>query len=691
MADPNTQIDWWIAQTWQEAQGGAETDALVAWLHENGLTATSSYTIMQAALSCPPETAKEIVFSHPVWAGEEADTDVDSLNYTTDTLEPEPEPDPAFELDDWAEQIEEEAPVYGEEGFRPNPDAGASPPAYATNSPEPADTDGAIFVEPAQSEAVGPAPASEPDPAPAPIADSGLDIPENGPSERFSEPAPTPDEPAAPVDGMPPATETAPPEPVPATAAVDAPAANQPERAAMFADAFGKEPAAAAPAPLDPEPAPEGASDMPPASPEPSPDAGFPETPPPRPAIVAVPMPPPLVYEPLPDIQVMQPMAPVEPLFALPQRDRRPAAPLFPPADDEPARETSADSGVMAPNDETIPGPAGDPAPLAEPVSAVAPNGLDPEPDLAMAEEEPEIPATAATDNTSDLRSGMQAAMGQHEAEPHDGMAESPNEAGGEPTPTDLEQELARPDQEEEPGTPTPAAMDDTRDLAPGMRAAMGQDEAEPRDGMAESPDEEGGEPAPTDWEQELPPLEEEEEVEEAAYPAAEHDSGISSSVADEGEGGEDGEAAAPRPQKQVLLDRSDEADEDGMPGGDPGGIPLGDTPEDMTAAARKLGINFREGDPSDAGVDPEMARAAKELGISFREGSDADVPLDDEAAIEAQKLGISFRDGDTTSDKPRKPLLVKYLPILLAVITLFFLLLLGATFAGPVIAWLRS
>ena len=108
MADPNTQIDWWIAQAWQEAQGGAENDALVGWLHENGLTAISSYTILQAALSCQPDEAKEMVFGHPAWAGEEPDPDIANLDYTSDTLEPEPEPDPTFELDDWAEQVEED-------------------------------------------------------------------------------------------------------------------------------------------------------------------------------------------------------------------------------------------------------------------------------------------------------------------------------------------------------------------------------------------------------------------------------------------------------------------------------------------------------------------------------------------------------------------------------------------------------
>lgn len=83
------------------------------------------------------------------------------------------------------------------------------------------------------------------------------------------------------------------------------------------------------------------------------------------------------------------------------------------------------------------------------------------------------------------------------------------------------------------------------------------------------------------------------------------------------------------------------------------------------------------------------MAKTAKELGISFREGSDADESEDDEIAIEAQKLGISFREGDSMSDKPPKPLVAKYLPLFLGIIIIFFLLLLGATFAGEFIGWL--
>ena len=119
----------------------------------------------------------------------------------------------------------------------------------------------------------------------------------------------------------------------------------------------------------------------------------------------------------------------------------------------------------------------------------------------------------------------------------------------------------------------------------------------------------------------------------------------------------------------------------------------MGESPEDLTEAAKKLGINFREGDATDTGVDPEIAQAAKELGISFREGAGAaDLDLDqDKIALEAQKLGISFREGGSRSDKPEKPLAVKYLPMLLGVIIIFFLLLLGATFAGPLIAWLKE
>jgi hypothetical protein len=85
------------------------------------------------------------------------------------------------------------------------------------------------------------------------------------------------------------------------------------------------------------------------------------------------------------------------------------------------------------------------------------------------------------------------------------------------------------------------------------------------------------------------------------------------------------------------------------------------------------------------------MARAAKELGISFREGAGVAEPDLDETALEAQKLGISFREGGSISNKPAKPLIVKYLPMIIGIGIISMLLLLGASFAGPAIGWLKS
>jgi hypothetical protein len=676
MADPNTQIDWWIAQTWQESQGGAENDALVAWLYENGLTATSSYTILQAALSCPPDTAKEIVYGHPAWTGAEPDNGVENLSYTTETLEPEPEPDPTFELDDWADQIEEEeqAPVYGEEGFQAEPGAGASPPAYARESQAPTAADGTILLDPAQSGSDEPAPANDltntlndsggfEGDASEPFADTGKDVAQEKPAEPSS---------------VSPDTE------ITKNAPSEEPGLADSDQAAV-ADLSAPEPADAAPAQPDPEPE--------------------------QPAMAAIAMPPPLVYQPLPDIQItppVSPVAPAAPLFALPQRDCRPPPPLFPPTN-------TADQAVMANDGPTTPLPDSDPAPLpdtppeqpgSEPVLVA--NGLDTsaDQDSAILEETPDTPPTATVENTGSLRSGMQSAMKHEDAEPQDETVESPSDEGGESVPTDLapdltpldhgqEPEPAPQDNEEEP-EPVPqddgeepeaalaAVMDITGDLTADMPQADGQVEAEPQSEMVDLPDEEAGEPAPIDWAQELPPLEEEESEDD--------DPGASSSMAEEGDDGRDGmeigEDTAPRPQKQALLDRSGDVDEGGLPGSDAVEMPLGDTPEELAAAARKLGIDFRNGDQSDAGVDPEMAKVAKELGISFREGTDSIPPLDDEAAIEAQKLGISFRDGDTVSSKSKKPKLVKYLPFVLAVIVLSILLLLGVTFAGDAISW---
>jgi hypothetical protein len=694
MADPNTQIDWWIAQAWQEAQGGAENDALVVWLHENGLTAVSSYTILQAALSCPPDTAKEIVFSHPVWAGEDPDADVDSLNYTTDTLEPEPEPDGAFELDGWAEEVEEDGPVYGEEGYEPEPGAGASPPTYDAQSPEHAEIQEAILRDSAQSKAPdssqGFEEASGFDDAPCLGDDadgSGLEPHTMAPMDAMpTDPEPEPLEPEpifepdpapapmqadlmAPMDAMPAAPAPA-PAPTVAPPVVRRPPATPAERAAVFAGAFGKKPAAAPQSPA-PEPAPRTASpetppgasgDDPPEGPPPlprEPGAAYQNLPlptgnvasltqeaapaqmepePPQPAMPPVPIPPPLVYEPLPNIDLPQPVMAAEPLFSSPQRDPQPAPPLFPPA---PPGQSMTDADLLAQEQ-----PA-DPEVMAEQVGESVSPGSAPEelsaPDTGDALDEPD---SAVPSN------GLDPA-----AEPDSAITEEYLELEMEPEP-EMELEL-----EMEPDFAVD--MDDPGDLRPGMLAAMQHDGAESRDELSESPT--------LDME--------DEDAKQAEYIAEDHDPDRPSSIAH----GEADEDTAPRPQKRVLLDPTAKPERGGVSGDDPGEIPLGETPEEMAEAARKLGVDFRGG-VSDERMDPEMASVAKQLGISFRNDSGADELMDDDLSNAAQKLGISFRDGDSTSGKKQKPPIVKYLPMILVIFVVCVLLLLGLTFAGPLI-----
>ncbi len=695
MADPNTQIDWWIAQAWQEAQGGADSDALVAWLHENGLTSISSYTILQAALSCPPDEAKKMVFGHPVWAGEDSDPDIADLDYTSETLEPEPEPDPAFELDDWAEQVEEDGPVYGEEGYRPGPVADAETEATAiepagpgdfaedTAPPEPltafdgADQPGeansldAVSVEPdpgfvLERHASAPVPEglaepmdvlapagnaapAEPDPgfvleghtapatgdlsepadtiapaaqvlSPEPImpAPASLEpplVPETGPAVQ---PAPMPDAPGAPVEAIQPAAAPAPP-PV-----LKTPPPTPAERAAVFAGAFGKKPVAKPP---------ETASSVPAAS-VPAMEHAGPALDTPDAVEIQMPAPAvaPLVYEPIPQIEMPQPVAQAEPLFAAPRRDPQPLPPLFPPAREQPPETVAADVQGNAASDNTgaPPPDAGVEQPPAtddadsrsEPEPAAAPNGLDaaaaPEPAMSGQEVEMQFAPASEEDAGDPLAAMMQEAPGQLD-EPMD----VDNHEEGRPSGIDREQE------------------------------------------------------------QELPPPGEEEEG--AAY-AALGNAGDSGAACEE-----EDPAEAHHPRKRALLEPSAEAGEAGLPGGGPVGIPIGDTPEEMAAAAKMLGIDFRGVDPANVGTDQETAKAAKELGISFREESSADELALDETALEAQKLGISFRDGDSTSGSSEKPLVVKYLPMFLGIIAIFFLLLIGATFAGPFIGWLKG
>lgn len=627
MADPNTQIDWWIAQTWQEAQGGADAESLVAWLHENGLTAISSYTILQAALSCTPDEAKAMVFGHPAWADQATDGALDAAGYTADTLEPELEPDPTFELEDWADEVEEDGPVYGEEGYQaPTPLPAADPDAqrnktmlvdaYAEADPDVAsdepntgfgadDTLSAFDSEPLpmadeigfQEPAAMEPPAATPEPAPAPAA------PPPAPATRT----------AAPVSKMPPAT----PE----------------ERAAVFAAAFGKKPTAsppAAPAADDPpapsvETAPDQNDPGPAANAETAPALQSQEYPQPDPLASA--MQQPLADQPAPET-VLPPSGPA----ADPSdQDSLPPGMKF---------ATSLDRPDPAPED-------------AEPPEFEA---ISEPPPLDLMDEVPplnEIPADFPDDGIGALRADS------HDRDLHFGDGDSADDAGVEPH-LDLGEEVP-------PLNEAPADLTDDNDLPPGMRAALARETQAVHDDGIDA----------------LPADSEDHNVQFGNRASA--DDGSESAPVPEGSQMDGDEGDAHHPRKKLLLDPEEDKRRQMEPPS-----PFETLPEDPKEIVEKLGINFRAGDLLEVGVDPEMTLAAKELGISFR---DEEAPKEedlDETALAAQRLGISFRDEDY-SDKPKKHIIAKYMPLLLIIIAMFFLLLIGATFAGDFMAWLKT
>ena len=345
-------------------------------------------------------------------------------------------------------------------------------------------------------------------------------------------------------------------------------------------------------------------------------------------------MPPPLVFEPLPEIELAPPVAPAEPLFT--------AAPTPKPA---PSLEFS---------------PA-EPSPsISDPVVA----------------ESPEQPSPDAAGELEDL------------PDPDDA------EAYGEPGPAAMLNELdANLDEGHEPFLDED---EDNVDLPPGMLAAMVQSEVEPAVAV-ERPEAEPGDSL-TAMDREQQPLSDGETEDEDQEP---HTALFADDYgADEGEGeGEDmepgsdeGESAMSGSGKRALLSSPDEGDEDDLPPIDLDKLPKGDTPEELAAAAKLLGISFRDSDPAEVGVDPDMAKTAKELGISFREDADESDAVLDEMALEAQRLGISFReDGGPSTGGLQKPMIVRYLPLFLGVVAIFFLLLLGATFAQDIIVWFWS
>jgi hypothetical protein len=710
MADPNTQIDWWIAQAWQEAQGGADSDALVAWLHENGLTAVSSFTILQAALSCSSEEAKKMVFEHPAWAGAEAEADLSAAEYTSDTLEPEPEPDATFGLDDWADEIEEDEPVYGEPGYEPPPTAtpsrpaaqdGDAPPqrsmlldAYAEIAEEEPAGDMPGMAAPEQplaeasnlqegygteaeespvfdAEEIQPGAEFEPATAMEPetddlleAADSDEGEPEIDADQIFdleeewdTEPAPTK---PAPMGSMVPTASTAPrPEPasppaaepaeeapspaaavegIPEPTAPPAPAAPPPilrmppatpaERAATFAAAFGKKPAGSPRQPSESG----GVSAEADNGGPPSNDTG--------PAAQAE-------TAPAHNAPVSPQPAPV-------------AAPMPQPLELEPLPEITAPLPV-APAEPLFTAPSSREPVAAPPLFPTTPDRpADPDQPEERAAGEPSVPDPEAEPEIENLAQNGEAA-GMDDVLAEAGLAE----AEGDIAP--------------EPATDSPATMH-ALDMGSDAVATSPGQEALVEDGSDNSPPPEEDELPAMDWEEELPDFEI-EEPEGPVDPAESDGDG-------DGDEGIDHDGDYPplqegqsRPRKSLLLDPAEEQ---------PHASGAEDRPEDLAEAAKKLGIDFRGADTGEADTDPEISKAAKELGISFRDEDGAPVAPDDEVALEAQKLGISFREESVTG-KPAKPLAVKYLPMILGVIVIFFLLLIGATFSGTIIESLKN
>jgi len=798
MADPNTQIDWWIAQTWQEAQGGADTGALVSWLHENGLSAPSSYTILQAALNCAPEEAKQVVFGHPIWAGQQPDADLANLGYTSETLEPEPEPDPAFELDNWADEVEEDEPVYGEAGYKVNPEAGAMPPPVerpdldglgediAGDLPE----DPPVLTEPAEftveddpeprfsnpdeisgfdpddedmpyvaTDTVEPEPdggelqpglAVGLDPAGVDSGSAAFEMPQAALDERlaeqgseseagyraetFEDVAPLADplasarEPlaAVPESAPDPASEFSPEpaaEPAPMAAHIPGPAAaaatpppilrmppsTPAERAAVFANAFGKKPVGGQPgttrpsaatatndagtqAPPAPSPqdvaAPRPRYGGPPAS-EVGPASHADTAPaltaavPPQADTATVAMPPPLVYEPLPEVEVPAPIAPAEPLFNLPARDPRPAEPLFkraeagqaddaPAADLEPVDEADADDRLeLVPEDAPVAALAAE-----DPMADVEPESLSEELDVGEVfasdldvddaeQSEAESHGSGDAIDVAEIDVPEADRLDQDEADVEPVEITEPEI--GEAT---LEEESDPVGDRDENLLPADVseALGDQHDLPPGIKAAL-----------------EGAADSELTLHQDECDREDYEDIDDDALSQDLSDPGAEPEF--EGAGAVDEDMGEDRrPQKRVLLDPAIED----VPHRTLEEAVEVDEEEDLTEAARKLGINFRAADPDEAEIDPDMAKTAQELGISFREGASVDLDSD-ETALAAQKLGISFREDDSATGKPAKPLLVKYLPMIFGIFIIFILLLIGATYAGSFIGWLKN
>lgn len=787
MADPNTQIDWWIAQAWQEAQGGADNDSLVAWLHENGLTAVSSYTILQAALSCSSDEAKQMVFNHPLWAGEDVGQDLSGIEYTADTLEPEPEPDPTFELDDWAEEVEEQGPVYGEEGYRVDPQAGASPPVEADGLEDRAEASATGYADQDHGEMEGPGlanwnpaeptdefePETEMDPEPFAQASTGA-TPEatwdtaqpDDVTEGYSQDydlASAPSEPSDPVARMPvdnaqigdagqrfedaavsangavpgdlpaeisedrqdgeaealPMAATIPPNvytqdiealdteadapptaqpsvapretvlpeaPPPPAPAARTPPSTPAERAAVFAAAFGKKPAG--------QPAPQTCTDETPdprSEAPPSTDMGpasYAENAPaptihehPQPTMAAAPLPSSPTFDPVPEEEVS---TEAEALFGTIARSADAPQPLFQQNGPSPATGGRPAEGADSREAAGIETAAAE-EPVEETLSGAAPDFGERQAELGRETYDGTLDddSVEAMDGISDV----EVSLSDEEAfepgpESDDDLASGIADEG-----THMPENLQSDDLWGDLPPGIQAALSDAADQRPDIEAVSSlrdeSEEAAKASRVAETPAESVPEMLPDDERTALDVDTEADDFEDPSMAAA--DSRVNERNA---EAGEAVEHEAP-PRKRLLLDPNEEQRQSAMRQPELGALAAEAGPDAMEAAATRLGIDFKMGDPTEAGIDPVMSQAAKELGISFRETPGQPAEELDETALAAQKLGISFRDPALQSDKVQKPFLVKYLPLLLGIIVILFILMAAAPFATRISAWL--
>ncbi len=682
--EANEQYDLWVDRCRQQLERGAARNALAAWMQSEGVSADDAAAILEAARSSQaadpaPSNRPDAVpdaAPHAAQPDSPAAPVVEASTDATDAAVPsgvEPSaappmstaPSPQLPAGDGAATVF--AKAFGRSAVAGGRDAAAAAPGSGDHGTSRTAADPQPAMDPSP---VTPQPPEQAAPPQTPAGESSIDAPH---------PA------APPPDGLAPQGQSGAPQPatepdVPDIRPVEPPALPS----ALPSNPFGTPrapvagPAAPPPVATDQlgEATPEETQGRHPGASPPTaeePHAESPTSPLPDPSVEGE-----SATEPHQDLAGPTesgtdeeprhvPLAEMAEATAEPQEDAASELDVESPLED-PHETASVDPDVVAPEPAVLP-PA-----QPEPLSGLEPGeyaGQDDSTSDPAERESPEQPSAVASEPPTPEPSGDAAATGNEI--PETGAPDEPVEFA-----ESLEEAASRmgvdlrrnarhgPSDSYEDFIQSEQARDPDRSESPrddGAARAVDEPVAEPDHDSGKTGQTAGKErrfgrrscrPAGLDASQAG------DEPAPAAHAAESSESG--SATSDPAEGGESELA-------RVIREAERGADQEPPPLTPP---PEPKTDEEIAAAARKLGIKFRDDAKHGApdardGEDDELARAARELGISFRDdpARPETAEPDDATTKAAEELGINFREV-APAKVEQQSTLRRYWPIIL-------------------------